>query len=53
MEEYVWADSQVLNILQKDYVVVALYVDDKLHFQNQSGLLQIMMVKLRKLWVKL
>ena len=29
MEEYVWADSQVLNILQKDYVVVALYVDDK------------------------
>lgn len=29
MEEYVWAEPQVLNILQKDYVVVALYVDDK------------------------
>tara|TARA_B110000467_G_scaffold43670_1_gene40057 strand:- start:4174 stop:6213 length:2040 start_codon:yes stop_codon:yes gene_type:complete len=29
MEEYVWADDTVLNRLEDDYVVVALYVDDK------------------------
>jgi len=29
MEASVWADPRVLNILRKDYIVVALYVDDK------------------------
>lgn len=29
MEAVVWSDPNVLNMLQKDYVVVALYVDDK------------------------
>jgi thiol:disulfide interchange protein DsbD len=29
MEAVVWSDPQVLERLQKDYVVVALYVDDK------------------------
>jgi thiol:disulfide interchange protein DsbD len=29
MEEYVWADNGVLNRLKNDFVVVALYVDDK------------------------
>ena len=29
MEEYVWADKEVLNRLKNDYIVVALYVDDK------------------------
>lgn len=29
MEEYVWADHGVLTRLKNDYVVVALYVDDK------------------------
>ncbi len=29
MEATVWVDPQVLNQLQNDYVVVALYVDDK------------------------
>jgi thiol:disulfide interchange protein len=29
MEQRVWSDAQVLDILSKDYVVVALYVDDK------------------------
>ncbi|MGV3596755.1 MAG: protein-disulfide reductase DsbD family protein [Bacteroidota bacterium] len=29
MEDKVWADPQVLNRLKKDFVVVALYVDDK------------------------
>jgi len=29
MEEYVWADVGVLSRLNKDYVMVALYVDDK------------------------
>ena len=29
MEEYVWANPGVLKRLKNDYVVVALYVDDK------------------------
>jgi len=29
MEQSVWADARVLEILKNDYVVVALYVDDK------------------------
>lgn len=29
MEARVWADPQVLNILRNDYVIVALYSDDK------------------------
>ena len=29
MEEYVWSDPAVLERLKEDYVVVALYVDDK------------------------
>jgi thiol:disulfide interchange protein DsbD len=29
MEEYVWSDPAVLAILKNDYVVVALYCDDK------------------------
>ncbi len=30
MESRVWADQRVLNILRNDYVIVALYADDKL-----------------------
>ncbi|KHJ38292.1 thiol:disulfide interchange protein DsbD [Pedobacter glucosidilyticus] len=29
MEASVWSDSEVLNILKKDYVLISLYVDDK------------------------
>lgn len=29
MEEYVWADPEVLNVLKNDFVIAALYVDDK------------------------
>ena len=29
MEQYVWSAPEVLNILRNDYVVLALYVDDK------------------------
>jgi thiol:disulfide interchange protein DsbD len=29
MEEYVWSDPSVLSILKNDYVIVALYCDDK------------------------
>ncbi|WP_323755484.1 protein-disulfide reductase DsbD family protein [Roseivirga sp.] len=29
MEEYVWSDPEVLRRMKEDYVVVALYVDDK------------------------
>lgn len=29
MEQSVWSDPKILNMLENDYVVVALYVDDK------------------------
>lgn len=29
MEQYVWSDEKVLNLLATEYVVLALYVDDK------------------------
>ena len=29
MEEYVWADPRILNRLKNNFVIVALYVDDK------------------------
>lgn len=29
MEQYVWSDEQVLRRLQEDFVIVALYVDEK------------------------
>ncbi len=29
MEANVWSDSRVLNMLKNDYIIVALYVDDK------------------------
>ena len=29
MEDSVWSDPEVLNILKKDYVLISLYVDDK------------------------
>lgn len=29
MEQYVWSDPQVLKRMSEDYIVVALYVDDK------------------------
>ncbi len=29
MEEFVWSDPQVLKILNEDYVILSLYVDDK------------------------
>ncbi len=29
MEEYVWSDPRVLKILQNDYIILSLYVDDK------------------------
>ncbi len=29
MEEFVWSDPRVLKILQNDYIILSLYVDDK------------------------
>ncbi|MBA5791623.1 thioredoxin family protein [Flavobacterium sp. xlx-214] len=29
MEDYVWSETQILNILQNDVVLISLYVDDK------------------------
>ncbi len=29
MEEYVWSDPRVLRMLQNDYIILSLYVDDK------------------------
>ena len=44
MESNVWADPQVLNLLQNDFVIAALYVDDKViqlpeneWYTNQRG----------------
>ena len=36
MEARVWSDPEVLNILKNDYVVVALYVDDKTSLPEDS-----------------
>ena len=36
MEATVWSDPQVLNQLRNDYVVVALYVDDKTELPRQE-----------------
>lgn len=37
MEARVWADPQVLDILRNDYVIVALYSDDKKCFPKATG----------------
>ncbi|MFI3322532.1 MAG: cytochrome c biogenesis protein CcdA [Rikenellaceae bacterium] len=36
MEANVWSDSRVLQILSEDYVVVALYVDDKMQLPESE-----------------
>ena len=36
MEARVWSDSRVLDILKNDYVIVALYADDKLKVAEQD-----------------
>ena len=36
MEENVWIDSTVKKILEEDYVIVALYVDDKTSLSKES-----------------
>lgn len=36
MEEYVWSDPAVLSILKNDYVIVALYCDDKTEFPENK-----------------
>ena len=38
MEARVWSDPEVLNILRNDYVVVALYTDDKMSVSPQDYL---------------
>ena len=36
MEENVWIDSEVKQILEEDYIVVALYVDDKTSIEDDK-----------------
>ena len=36
MESRVWSDPQVLEILQNDYIIVALYTDDKSRLDEQD-----------------
>ena len=36
MEQRVWSDPRVLEILRRDYVIVALYVDDKTELPEQE-----------------
>lgn len=38
MEQRVWSDPRVLNILRNEYVLVALYVDDKTKLDEQDWL---------------
>lgn len=39
MEQRVWSDSKVLNILRNEYVLVALYVDDKTKLDEAEWLI--------------
>jgi thiol:disulfide interchange protein len=45
MEAVVWSDPQVLQRLQNDFVVVALYVDDKTELRKSFGTHQSMMAR--------
>ena len=36
MEENVWVDSTVKQILEEDYIIIALYVDDKTSLSEES-----------------
>ena len=38
MEQRVWSDPRVLNILRNEYVIVALYVDDKTKLEEKDWL---------------
>ncbi len=38
MEQRVWSDPRVLEILRRDYIVVALYVDDKMSLDESDYL---------------
>lgn len=38
MEQRVWSDPRVLEILRNDYVIVALYVDDKMSIAEEDYL---------------
>tara|TARA_B110000438_G_scaffold110424_1_gene108338 strand:+ start:2369 stop:4411 length:2043 start_codon:yes stop_codon:yes gene_type:complete len=48
MEEYVWADAGVLSRLKNDYIVVALYVDDKTTLPKDEWFTSIYDGKLKK-----
>jgi len=37
MEEYVWSDQRVWDILNNDYVLISLYVDDKTPLPDDFG----------------
>ena len=39
MEQRIWSDSRVLNILRNEYVLVALYVDDKTKLDEAEWLI--------------
>lgn len=36
MEEYVWSDPRILEILNEDYIITALYVDDKTELPEEE-----------------
>ncbi|MCK5079492.1 MAG: thioredoxin family protein, partial [Bacteroidales bacterium] len=48
MEANVWADTKVLKRLQEDYIVVALYVDDKTAVPEEEWVLSSADGKLKK-----
>jgi len=52
MESIVWADPKVLSLLSKDYIVTALYVDDKTTLPEEDWYISEFDGKKRKLLVK-
>jgi len=46
MEENVWVATPVMSRLKNDFVMVALYIDEKWNYLNQNGTLQCMMARL-------
>ncbi|WP_299672560.1 thioredoxin family protein [uncultured Polaribacter sp.] len=45
METRVWSNPKVLEILKNEYVLVALYVDEKPNYQKKIGIFQSMIAK--------
>ena len=50
METYVWSDDQVLKMLREDFVICALYVDDKTKLKSGESLGKLNCSLAQKMW---